>query len=323
MNTYRPAQEQDEYTHPPTGESHFNESMYFNFFNHDRAQPSGGFVRIGNRPNEGKAEVTLLYYLADGGVLFNFQRPQIKNNLAFDAANMHFEVIRPFRELAVRYQGPAFHLLEPLALANPKEALSQARAVTVELELAVEGLSEVYGGVSDQDSLGSEEVSFAKAHYEQHINSKGFLTADGRRFEIDGLGLRDHSWGPRYWQAPKYYRWLTVQFDRGHGLMLTVFASPSGKTAMSGFLHRSGRNTLIHEVEIETSYAESGPYQKEIRARFTTEKGEKLSLNGRVLSLVPLRNRRKDQTTRICEGFTRYELDGKVGYGISEYLDQE
>ncbi len=43
----------DDLTHPLGPESNFNESMYFNFF--DRARKSGGFVRLGNRANEGYA----------------------------------------------------------------------------------------------------------------------------------------------------------------------------------------------------------------------------------------------------------------------------
>ena len=35
------------------------------------------------------------------------------------------------------------------------------------------------------------------------------------------------------------------------------------------------------------------------------------------------RNRRSDTNTHIGEGMTRYTLDGeRVGYGLSEYLDQ-
>ena len=34
---------------------------------------------------------------------------------------------------------------------------------------------------------------------------------------IDGYGLRDHSWGPRFWQAPWYYRWLTANFGGDFG----------------------------------------------------------------------------------------------------------
>ncbi|MDP1554103.1 MAG: hypothetical protein Q8L84_01480, partial [Hyphomonas sp.] len=48
---------------------------------------------------------------------------------------------------------------------------------------------------------------------------------------------------------------------------------------------------------------------------------------GKVLSLIPLRNRRTtpdgaELTTRITEAMTEYHCDGKVGYGMSEYLDQ-
>jgi hypothetical protein len=47
-----------------------------------------------------------------------------------------------------------------------------------------------------------------------------------------------------------------------------------------------------------------------------------------VLRLIPLRNRRTDDdgnqmVTRISEGLTQWTLDdGRVGYGLSEYLDQ-
>jgi len=37
--------EQDDLMHPNTGESNFNESAYYNFF--DRKQRLGGFLRLG------------------------------------------------------------------------------------------------------------------------------------------------------------------------------------------------------------------------------------------------------------------------------------
>ena len=41
------------------------------------------------------------------------------------------------------------------------------------------------------------------------------------------------------------------------------------------------------------------------------------------MSLIPLRNRREEMITRISEGMTEWTLeDGRVGYGLSEYLDQ-
>ena len=50
-------------------------------------------------------------------------------------------------------------------------------------------------------------------------------------------------------------------------------------------------------------------------------------LEGRVCSLIPLRNRRQlpDGTwlhTRITEAMTEYSWNGRTGLGMSEYLDQ-
>ena len=58
---------EDDFTHELGPESNFNESMYFNFF--DPEQSIGGFVRLGNRANEGQAEMTVCIYLRDGRVL--------------------------------------------------------------------------------------------------------------------------------------------------------------------------------------------------------------------------------------------------------------
>ena len=46
-------------------------------------------------------------------------------------------------------------------------------------------------------------------------------------------------------------------------------------------------------------------------------------MQGEVLNLIPLRNRREGMVTRISEGLTEWTLaDGRVGFGLSEYLDQ-
>ena len=74
----------DAYPHEPEPVSNYNESMYFNFF--DRSRKSGGFVRLGNRANEGYAEMTIALYLPDGSVLFQYKRPEITSNDAFDAS---------------------------------------------------------------------------------------------------------------------------------------------------------------------------------------------------------------------------------------------
>ena len=62
-------------------------------------------------------------------------------------------------------------------------------------------------------------------------------------------------------------------------------------------------------------------------AEIGTEGGKSYQVEGKGLSLIPLRNRRvaPDGTTlhtRITEGMTEFRCDGRTGYGMSEYLDQ-
>ncbi|HEY3889304.1 MAG TPA: hypothetical protein VGL73_12070, partial [Caulobacteraceae bacterium] len=69
---------QDEYTHTPDAAANYNESMYFNVF--DPKTAVGGWFRIGNRPNEGYAEMSVCLYLPGGRVAFMFGRPKISGN---------------------------------------------------------------------------------------------------------------------------------------------------------------------------------------------------------------------------------------------------
>ena len=59
-----------------------------------------------------------------------------------------------------------------------------------------------------------------------------------------------------------------------------------------------------------------------LRARLhPADGGSPEEITGRVLSMVPLRNRRNGVTTRIAEGLTEWHWGGRVGYGWSEFLD--
>src|SRR5690242_9553533 len=104
----------DDYMHENTGEPNFNESAYYNFY--DRARRLGGFVRLGNRPNEGYAEMTVCLYLPDGRAAFMFARPEIRDNARFAGGGLAFDVRTPFVEHALRYDGRCVVLARPLDL---------------------------------------------------------------------------------------------------------------------------------------------------------------------------------------------------------------
>ena len=308
----------DEYMHENSGESTFNESMYFNFF--DPAQRLGGFLRIGNRPNEGHAETTVCLYEPAGSVLFNFKRAPIADNRAFDAGGVRFEVDAPFERLRIAYRGKACRLDDPLAMSDPGAAFRENPFVPVELALEIRGVGPMFGGEPAEPRPG--EMEFARGHYEQHHRASGRVEIDGRSFSIDALGLRDHSWGPRSWQAPAWYRWLTANFGDDFGFMGSHIMRRDGVETRGGFVHRGRELVPVRDIRIDTEFAGPEQIHQRLRARLACADGRSLEVEGRVLSLIPLRNRRDGQVTRISEGMTEWRCEGRTGYGLSEYLDQ-
>jgi hypothetical protein len=310
---------QDEYLHPPGPEATFNESMYFNVY--DPSKRIGGFLRLGNRAHEGYAEMTVCLYLPDGRVAFMFQRPQISGNNAFDAGGLRFEVIRPFEELHVSYTGRLVLLDNPLDMADPKEAFGHNPHDDGTVQLTFSGVSTMFGGVPTKarEAAGEE---FASAHYEQLTAAIGTIAVGPDRWEVHGFGLRDHSWGARSWQAPWYYRWLTANFGPTFGFMGSRVASREGPGRRGGFVWDGTALHVCQRFTVATTWSGVDSYHDTIDAVLSG--GDRhWHARGRVLSLIPLRNRRDGQITRISEGMTEWRLDdGRIGYGLSEYLDQ-
>jgi hypothetical protein len=309
-------------------EPNFNESTYVNCF--DPTQQVGGWFRMGNRANEGYAELTVCLYLPGGRVGFMFKRPRITSNDALDAGGMTWTTVTPFEELRVDYVGKVCVLAEPTQMVNPREAFAGNPHVPCEVHLTFtgQGRASMFGGEPDtpHEAPGEE---FAKGHYEQLVAGTGTIVVGDEAWEIDGHGLRDHSWGPRYWQAPWYYRWLTANVGRDFGFMASRVATRDGAGSRGGFVWEDGRIHLCDDVTLSTVTTGSERYHQAITATLRSSKsGEAWSFTGDVTSLIPLRNRRTDpegneMLTRISEGMTRWTMaDGRVGYGMSEYLDQ-
>jgi len=305
----------DEYMHPNTGEPNFNESMYFNFY--DRRARFGAFARIGNRPNERYAEMTIAIYQPDGTALFNFKRPEIADNSAFAAGGMGFAVVEPFKHVRVSYDGHAVYLAQPRDLEDPRRAFTTNPHVPVSLALDWYGSSPMYGGEAPENS----EMTFARGHYEQHGRAAGALSVDGVSHRVEGLGLRDHSWGPRSWQSPAYYRWLIGQFDDGFGFMGSQIVTQAGTELLSGFVFKDGANHFVHSLDLRTEWRDPEHYHDRLDLRLHSTDGD-VHITGKVLTMLPLRNRRDDKVTRISEGLTEWRCGNQVGYGWSEYLDQ-
>lgn len=319
---------EDDYMHPREEASNFNESAYYNFF--DPGCGLGGWVRLGNRPNEGYAEMTTCLYLPDGRVAFWFDRPRIDHNDRHDAGGLRFEVVEPFAEHRVTYDGRAVVLADPSALEDPRRAFTENPRVPCRVEQVHRGIAKPWGGEPEPEEGETRrpvdpEKSFARGHFEQHMAVTGTVTVGDDAFELtDGLGLRDHSWGPRYWQSVWWYRWLTVNLGPNLGFAATVTGDEGGGRRVGGFLYDRARHgedwVPIRAVDLRSDFDDRW-YHSAVHATVHTD-DHSYDVTGDVWSNVPLRNRRNGLMTRITEGMTRWRHGDLEGSGLAEYLDQ-
>ena len=309
----------DELAHDPGDEATYNESMYVNAF--DTAQGLGGWFRIGNRPNEGHAEVSVCAYLPDGRVGFMFGRPPITGNDRLAAAGLAIEVVVPFAQLRLVYDGPVLLLDDPAAMADPRAAFATGPTVSARVDLDVRAAGPAHGTT---DGAGGVLAGFAPAHYEQHVTARGAFTVGDVAVELDGLGLRDKSWGPRTWQALRWYRWLPMTFGPGFAATPLVLGGEDG-VVVGGVVLRDEALEELREVDVDTTW-DDDLLPVGITARLVTDH-DTYEVTGEVVSAVPLRNRRTgpdgiERRTRITEAMTRWTCRGRSALGMAEHLDQ-
>lgn len=235
---------EDDYPHRVGPEPNFNESMYFHF--HDPRAGIGGFVRLANRPNETRGERTVCLYLPDGRLGFTYARPAGTSNETFDAAGLRFEIREPLRHIDVSFQGRLFVLDDPAMLADPKRTFATSPQQDCTLDLSVRGIAE-----ASEHSFDTGKVDFAPNHYEQLVSMEGTIRIGEHYTNVRGHGLRDHSWGPRSWQAPWFYRWIHGS-SSDFGFMGAWFGNPDGSVIRGGFVWDGGRLHALESVDIST-----------------------------------------------------------------------
>ncbi|MCC7121966.1 MAG: hypothetical protein IT493_10460 [Gammaproteobacteria bacterium] len=313
----------DEFPHPPTPESHFNESVYMNAFDPQRRM--GGWMRLGNRVNEGYAELSVCLYLPDGRIACQFQRPAIAHNEAFDAGGLAVQVSEPLSRVDMRYTGELMVIDDPNLLRSPKRLFTDARREQADVCWKHVGTSPVHGGVPidpHQQTLYGRD--FSLGHFNQHTRVAGEIRIGDEYWPVDGYGWRDHSWGPRYWQNILFDRLYMANFGADRGLMLLKIANRDGAVRRGGVLQIGAAYEEITDLDIHNEWNDA---KDPVSFVVTVRTAQRSALiRGRILNYAPLRNRRDEGgvvlESRIAECFTELEWDGRQGFGMTEYVER-
>jgi hypothetical protein len=313
---------QDDYTHPIEQASNFAESALFHYAGYDReGRLLGGIIRVGNRPNEGFAECTVLLWLPDGSAVFNFRRIEITGNDNWCVGDWKIETIEPGGLLfRTRYRGLATFLADPRLMLDPKVAFKEPK-VRLEFDLHHAGkapLTEFEHHRPIDDAREAER--FGTGGMQQLMSCWGSIRVDDEApYEIKGFGWRDHNWGPRNWQGFTEHIFLTGNFGLEQGFSLYKTLDGHGY-----YFHRGVDEIIrVNKLTIDADYVDDTPEPAKVRVLVELENGKNHEITGRRVGYMPLRNHRAEMQTTIGYSLWEHVLDGQIeGFGHGEFLTQ-
>lgn len=300
--------EKHDFAHPVEGDSAWSESYYFNCYCPDT--DTGFFTRIGVRPNEGTMDVGMSVWKPAGGL----------------ASMRHVREQHEMTDTDLRVGPVAYERVEPMKqwrITADGESTDGPVAMDVTFDALIPAIGADGQRRDGQGASAETRQMVGKGHLEQAGRWSGWIEVDGQRRVLgaDARGNRDKSWGPRRWGGPKMWRWFSVNIgDDTHfgGIRIGTDAGDLHR----GWVWIDGEHTSIAEWRVRTAVDDDGVTHKVSHVTAVDKRGREHDLRADVLRVDPGTSGIRPNATIVNEGLARWTLDGRTGYGISEYLHQ-
>ncbi|EHB59121.1 hypothetical protein MycrhDRAFT_1557 [Mycolicibacterium rhodesiae JS60] len=189
-----------------------------------------------------------------------------------------------------------------------------------------------YTAMSPPFDFGTEHLdqAWGHGHYEQHGMLEGWLEIGDERFEIEGTGLRDHSWGPRDYHEIGTTTWLHAQFPASGRAVMAVLVT--GRPPRPPF----SVATITDSASVRHLQADALPQATTLEDtssafRFALRDGLDSEAEISVEVLRPLRAACAGSAELVLgthaapavnhhyiDAFSRFTWDGEIGYGLTE-----
>jgi hypothetical protein len=294
------ADDRDEGRHPPGDDRWWSESWYFDYAARDGSL--GGYVRLGYYPNQRVA--WWWAYLVGAG------RPLV--------ARRAHEVPVPKRGLEVRDEGlwacltaetPNQHWsvgMEAFAAAldDPLDAYRGERGERVPFGLDLEW--EAAAPVFDYPGV---------TRYEQSCTVYGEILVGEERLAFEGLGQRDHSWGPRDWWRFGWC-WTSGALSDGTRYHGSSVEAGGGRYTPGYVVSPAGELTPVYDWTVETQLGDEGlPIESAMRLGPLD-----LRVTPEGLAPILLVDEAGGRISRFPRALCRVEAtDGATGFGWTEW----
>lgn len=289
----------DERPHQPGAETTWVETTWLELY--DAASELAGVIRLDVRPNQGRSDVSFMFFLLDDGLVAAPRTsPQVPDaSRVTEIADARFETIEPLRRWSVTYDGSS-HTLASAADFGDLEARQKSRCERLIVELDVTATQDAVPGNS----------SFA-----QPVRAGGEVWVSGDRYVVAACGLRGKSWGGGRMARRASYVALSFDDDR------VVFArveTPKGEgvaDVVEGWTSIGGVVGSVHALRLEHVPGASGAAPS-VKIVFRDDRGEH-RIDAELLQVAPIPVGRRS----LRLGVARARWDGHAGHGFVEELD--
>lgn len=225
MHVYPPS---DENPHQPGTDVNWQESFVLHFW--DPKQAVGGYFRIGHEPNNNGGLFCLWSNIVTPEGIFH--RAEDVPLVAGDVRNNGFSAAKG----ALRYE------------FDGKTIKWFVSEPGISAEFEVENFHPAIDGYKQ----GGEISEYAPQHVEVACRVTGKVTAQGKTYQVDGLGMRDHGWGVRTWDALLSHRWTVGIFDRDNSFCAVTMHVSNDAMVKFGWVVRGDKVLFAKQVEVVT-----------------------------------------------------------------------
>lgn len=230
----------DERPHPAGSEPSWVESTWLEL--HDAAAEIAGVIRLDVRPNLGTSEVSLAFFLPDGGfITARHVAPQVTGDASVvEIEDARLATVEPLRRWSVKYDGPS-HSLASVADTGSREAWGKSRLERLIVELDVTARHDAVAGTA----------SFA-----QLVQVDGEVWVSGDRYEVGSRALRGRSWGNG--APPHAMTRVALTFDDDRVLLARLEragGAPDAAETVEGWTSIGGAVEPVRALRVEPADA--------------------------------------------------------------------
>lgn len=221
----------DDCPHTPGDGELWQESFALCWF--DRERGIGGVNRLGHEPN------------------FAGGRSVIWNTL-FTLDGQYYRVMKtvPLRDSDRRDNGIRTGDIAEYYF-DGKQGHWKIQDVDAELDVVLEGFHEPVANIPLKQ--GDDNVFYSGSttgHFECNGRVRGTARVGKRRYAINGLGHRNHSWGVRNWHDLRSHRWVAGIIDENFSFAVFSWHTATGHFAAHGHLIRDGKMIFAAKTDI-------------------------------------------------------------------------